>query len=262
MDLRSSLLKMEKSYKNKGTRLLLYLFLLSIGLIFPFASSAERPELTNKPLENEIMQILARSIKCKNIVVQVRLSKENPNEIKTLAVKVEGAMLGGIVADYVTVVYEKPIIDFNQLKKAKKFKIISSSGSKAGILISKKAIERYIAGKVKKQVRISIRFSPPYAECFFDIPVSEIPPETMKLLHKYVKGKKLEGYAAIQVKAKDNALSVLSSKVIVNHFLIPDAIRQGLQNSFKQSERIGVLSPLRYSINNVTVQNNYIFLTN
>ena len=255
-------MKMEKSYKNKGTRLLLYLFLLSIGLIFPFASSAERPELTNKPLENEIMQILARSIKCKNIVVQVRLSKEKPNEIKTLAVKVEGAMLGGIVADYVTVVYEKPIIDFNQLKKAKKFKIISSSGSKAGILISKKAIERYIAGKVKKQVRISIRFSPPYAECFFNIPVSDIPPETLKLLDKYLKGKKLEGYAAVQMKAKDNALSIQSSKVIVNHFLIPDAIRQELQNSFKQVERIPILSPLRYSINNVTVQNNYIFLTN
>ena len=255
-------MKMEKSYKNKRFRLLLYCLLISMGLVFPFASFAETPELTSKPLENEIMQILGRSIKCKNIVVQIRLSNEKPNEIKTLAVKVESAVLGGMVADYVTVLYEKPVIDFNQLKKAKKFKIISSSNSKAGILISKNAIERYIAGKVKKQVRISIRFSPPYAECFFNIPVSDIPPETLKLLDKYLKGKKLEGYAAVQMKAKDNALSIQSSKVIVNHFLIPDAIRQELQNSFKQVERIPILSPLRYSINNVTVQNNYIFLTN
>lgn len=77
-----------------------------------------------------------------------------------------------------------------------------------------------------------------------------------------MKGKKLEGYAAVQFKAKDNVLSIQSSKVIVNHFLIPDTVRQELQNSFKQVERIGVLSPLRYSINNVAVQNNYLFLTN
>jgi hypothetical protein len=237
-----------------------------MGLIFPFASSAETPEFTNKPLENEIRQILNRNIQCKNIVVQVRLSKEKPNEIKTLAVKLEGAMLGEIVADYITVLYEKPVIDFNQLKKAKKLKIISSSGNKAGILISIKAIERLIAGRVKKlqknQARVSIRFSPPYAECFFDIPVSEIPPKTLKLLDKYVKGKRLEGYAAIQLKAKDNAISALSSKVIVNHFLIPGAIRQELQKTFNPIYHIPVLSPLRYSINNVTVQNNYIFLTN
>jgi hypothetical protein len=259
-------LKMEKSYKNKGIRLLFYFLLISIGLIFPFASSSETPELTNMPLENEIMKILSRNIQCKKIVVQIRLSKEKPNEIKTLAVKFESAVLGGIVADYITVLYEKPVIDYNQLKKAKKFKIISSSENKVGILISIKAIERYIAGKIKKlqkkQVRISIRFSPPYAECFFDIPVSEIPPKTLKLLDKYVKGKRLEGYAALQMKAKDNALSALSSKVIVNHFLIPGAIRQKLQNTFNPFDRIPVLSPLRYSINNVNVQNNYLFLTN
>jgi hypothetical protein len=255
-------LKMEKSYKNKGILLLFYFLLIFIGLNFPFASSAATPVLTSTPLENEIMQVLARRIKCKKIVVQIRLSNEKPNEIKTLAVKFEGALLGDMVADYVTIVYEKPVIDFNQLKKANNFKIISSSGSKAGILISNKAIERYIAGKVKKQVRISIRFSPPYAECFFDIPVSAIPPETMKLLDKYVKGKKLEGYAAVKFKAKDNVLSILSSKLIVNHFLIPGAVRQELQNSFKQVDRIPLLSPFRYSINTVNVQNNYLFLTN
>ena len=258
---------MDKSLKNKMIRLLFYFPLIWIGLIFPFASFAETPELTNKPLENEIRQILSRDIHCKNIVVQVRLSKEKPNEIKTLAVKVEGAVLGGIVADYVTVLYEKPVIDLNLLKKAKKFRIISSSGNKAGILISIKTIENYIASRGKKlqknQIqKISIRFSPPYAECFFDIPVSEIPPKTLKLLDKYVKGKRLEGYAALQLKAKDNALSALSAKIIVNHFSIPAAIRQELQNTFNPIYRTPVLSPLRYSINNVTVQKNYLFLTN
>ena len=255
-------MKMEKSYKNKGIRLLFYFLLISIGIIFPFASSSETPNLTARTLENEIMNILGKNIQCKKIMVQIRLSQEKPNEIKTLAVKFENAVIGDLVADYITILYEKPVIDFNQLKKAKKFKIISSSESKVGILISAKAIERYIAGKVKKQVRISIRFSPPYAECFFDIPVSEIPPKTLKLLNKYVKGKRLEGYTALQMKAKDNALFALSSKVIVNHFLIPGAIRQELQNMFNPFYRIPVLSSLRYSINSVNVQNNYLFLTN
>ena len=259
-------MKMEKSYKNKGIRLLFYFLLISIGIILPVASSAETPNLTARTLENEIMNILGKNIQCKKIVVQIRLSQEKPNEIKTLAVKFENAVIGDLVADYITILYEKPVIDFNQLKKAKKFKIISSSESKVGILISAKAIERYIAGRVKKlknkQARVSIRFSPPYAECFFDIPVSEIPPKTLKLLNKYVKGKRLEGYTALQMKAKDNALFALSSKVIVNHFLIPGAIRQELQNMFNPFYRIPVLSPLRYSINSVNVQNNYLFLTN
>jgi hypothetical protein len=194
------------------------------------------------------------------------MSKEKPNEINNLAVKLESAVLGDMVADYITVLYEKPVIDFNQLKKAKKFKIISSSKNKVGILISAKALDGYIAAKAKqlrkKQARVSVRFSPPYAECFFDVPVSQIPPKTLKILDKYVKGKKLEGYAAIQMKAKDNAISALSSKVIVNHFLIPGAVRQELQKTLNPFDRVPVLSPFRYSINNVTVQNNYLFLSN
>ena len=259
-------MKMGKSHKNKRIRSLSCFLLISICLIFPIVSSAETTELTAKPLENEIMKTLGNNIQCKNIVVQIKLSKDKPSEIKTLAVKFESAVLGDMVADYMTVLYENPVIDFNQLKKAKKFKILSSSKSKVGILISAKAIEGYLAGKLKKlqkkQVRISIRFSPPYAECLFDIPVSEISPKILKLLDKYVKGEKLNGYSAFQMKAKDNALSALSSKVIVNHFLIPDAISQELQNTFNPFDRIPVLSPFRYSINNVSIKNKYLFLTN
>ena len=257
---------MEKSYKNKGIRTLFYLLLISIGLIFPISSSAKTPELTTQPLENEIMKALGKNIQCKKIEVQIRLTEEKPGEMKSLAVKFEGAVLGEMVADHMTLLYEKPVIDLSQLKKAKEFKILSSSKSKVSILISAKAIEGYLAGKAKqlhkKYNRISIKFSPPYIECLFDVPASEISPETMKLLDKFVKGGKLEGYAAFQFKAKDNALSGLCSKVIVNHFLIPDAILQELQKMINPFDRIPVLSPFKYSINNVNVQNNYLFLTN
>ncbi|PKN52436.1 MAG: hypothetical protein CVU55_04115 [Deltaproteobacteria bacterium HGW-Deltaproteobacteria-13] len=257
---------MEKSHKIKTIRLLFYFFLIFIGLIFPFPSFAETPQLNTKYLENEIMKTLGKNIKCKKIIVQIMTSKEKPNEIKTLAVKFESVMVGDMAADYMTVLYEKPVIDVNQLTKAKKFKILSSSSNKVGILISVKAIDNYIAAKakqlLKKQVRVSVRFSPPYAECFFDIPVSAIPPKTLKILAKYVKGKNLEGYAAIQMSAKNNALSALSSKAIVNHFLIPGAVRQELLNTLNPFDRVPVLFPLRYSINHVNVQNNYLFLSN
>ena len=150
MDLRSSSLKMGKSYKNKGIRTLFYLLLISFGLIFPISSSAKTPELTTKPLENELMEVLGKNIQCKKIEVQIRLAKESPGEMKSLAVKFEGAVLGEMVTDYMTVLYEKPVIDLGQLKKAKEFKILSSSNNKVSILISAKAIERYLAVKAKQ----------------------------------------------------------------------------------------------------------------
>jgi hypothetical protein len=257
---------MEKSHKNKAIRLLFYFLLISIGLIFPFASFAETPRPDTGHLENEIMQVLGRNIKCRKITVQIMMSKEKPGEIKTLAVKFESAILGHMVADYITVVYEKPVIDLSQLRKAKKFKILSSSNNKVGILISAQAIDNYIAAKAKQygnnHARVSVRFSPPYAECFFDIPVSEIPPQTLKLLAGYVKGKKIEGYAAVKMSAKNNSLWVQSSKAIINHFLIPGAIIQKLQNILNPVHHVFVLSPLLYSINKVSVQNNYLFLSN
>jgi hypothetical protein len=257
---------MGRSYKNKGFRTAIYLLLISISLILPSSSSAKTPELIAKPLENEIIEALGKNIRCKKIEVQIRLAQEKPGEIKSLAVKFEGAVLGEMVADHMTLLYEKPVIDLSQLKQAKEFKILSSSKSKVSILISAKAMEGYLANKAKqlqkKYNRISIKFSPPYTECLFDVPASEISPETLKLLDKFVKGGKLEGYAAFQFKAKDNALSALSSKVIVNHFLIPDAILQELQKMVNPFDRIPILSPFQYSINKVNVQNNYLLLTN
>jgi hypothetical protein len=152
------------------------------------------------------------------------------------------------------------------LRHSKELNIPSYSKSKVGILISSGAIERYLGNKAnqigKRYNKISIKFSPPYIECLFDVPASEISPETLQLLNKFVKGAKLEGYAAFQIKAKNNDLYALSSKVIVNHFLIPDLILKELQTKFNPFDGIPVLRPFQYSINNLTVQNKYLFLTN
>jgi len=225
------------------------------------------PDLSKKtPLEEEILKALSQSIQCKKMEVQIGSQKEKSNVLKTLTVKFDGINLGQMIADYMTIIYEDPVIDLIKLKQSKELNISSYSKNKVNILISTGAIEKYFSNKAKeykkKYNRISIKFSPPYIECFFDVPAQEISPETLKLLDKFVKGGKLEGYAAFQFKVKDNSLYALSSKAIVNHFLIPELILRELQTKFNPFDGIPVLKPLQYSINTVAVQNKYLYLTN
>ena len=266
MDLRSSLLKMEKSTKIKKSHFIYYLLFFLI-LISPISAGAESPPSPKKaPLEEEVLKAVSQSIQCKKIEVQIGSSNAKPSALKTLTAKFDGINLGQMVADYMTLIYEDPAIDLTKLRRSKELNISSYSKNKVSILISTGGIEKYFSNKAKefkkRYNRISIKFSPPYIECFFDVPAQEISPETLKLLDKFVKGGKLEGYAAFQIKAKDNALYALSSKAIVNHFLIPELILQEFQTKFNPFDGIPVLKPFQYSINTVTVQNKYLYLTN
>jgi hypothetical protein len=258
---------MEKFIKTKTFHFIHYILFVFLLLISPISSIAKSPEPFKKsPLEEEVLKALSKSMQCKNIEVQIESAKEKANILKTLTVKFDGINLGQMVVDYMTIVYEDPVIDLLKLRQSKELNIPSYSKSKVGILISSGAIERYLGNKAnqigKRYNKISIKFSPPYIECLFDVPASEISPETLQLLNKFVKGAKLEGYAAFQIKAKNNDLYALSSKVIVNHFLIPDLILKELQTKFNPFDGIPVLRPFQYSINNLTVQNKYLFLTN
>jgi len=260
------MLKMEKFIKTKKFHFFHYI-LFFLLLINPISSIAKSPDPTKKsPLEEEVLKALSKSIQCKKIEVQIGFAKEKANVLKTLTVKFDGINLGQMVADYMTIVYEDPVIDLIKLRQSKELNISSYSKSKASILISSGTIERYLDNKAKelkkRYNRISIKFSPPYIECFFDVPAKEIYPETLKLLDKFIKGGKLEGYAAFQIKVKNNELYALSSKVIVNHFLIPELILRELQTKFNPFDGIPVPRPFQYSIDNLTVQNKYLFLTN
>ena len=257
---------MEKFTKIKNIHFIQHI-LYFILLISPISSIAIPSDLSKKsPLEEEVLKALSQSIQCKKIEVQIGSPKEKPNALKTLTVKFDGINLGQMVADYMTIIYEDPVIDLIKLRQSKELNISSYSKNKVNILISIGGIEKYFSNKAKefkkRYNRISIKFSPPYIECFFDVPAQEISPETLKLLDKFVKGGKLEGYAAFQFKVKDNGLYALSSKVIVNHFLIPELILRELQTKFNPFDGIPVLKPFQYSINTVTVQNKYLYLTN
>ena len=266
MALRISLLKMEKSTKIKKFHFIHYI-LFFLLLISPISSMAKSPDPSKKsPLEEEVLKALSKSVECKKIEIQIESAKEKANVLKTLTVKFDGINLGQMVADYMTILYEDPVIDLVKLRQSKEVNISSYSKNKVSILISTGGIEKYFSTKakqVKKRYnKISIKFSPPYIECLFDVPASEISPETIQLLKKFVKGPKIEGYAAFQFKVKDNDLYALSSKVIVNHFLIPELILRELQTKFNPFDGIPVVKPFQYSINNLSVQNKYLFLTN
>jgi len=257
---------MEKLFNIKIYRLLLSFPFLLTFLTHSVTSIATQSDHSARSLEEEVSRILVKTIKCKKVEVQIKFAKEKAGALKSLAIKFDDIILGPMMADHMTLIYEDPVIDLIRLKKEKEFKILSYSKNKVGILISAKSIEAYLEHKAKqfekKYNRISIKFSPPYLECLFDVPASEVSPETLQLVKPFVKNAKLEGYAAFRMEAKDNALYASSSKVIVNHFLVPERILRELQNRFNPFDAIPTLHPFQYSMNHVTVQNQYIFLSN
>lgn len=257
---------MERWSKNKGVPRALCLFFIFVFLtIFPFGS-ANSTVYSDRPSEGEIEKTLGKSIQCGKIEVKIGYTDKKTTQPKRLTAKMDGVLLGQMKADHMTLVYEDPVMDLIQWKRKKEFNILSYSKNKVGILISAKSIEEYLGHKAnqfkKKYNRISIKFASPYIECLFDVPASEISPETLQLVKPFIKNAKLEGYAAFRIEAKDNALYASSSKVIVNHFLVPDLILRELQNRFNPFDAIPALKPFHYSINHVTVQNKYIFLSN
>jgi len=271
-------LKTGKSHKNRKLQPLGKIFLISLCLILPFCKSSASAEPGIQPLENEILTSLAKQIHCKKLEVQLRPSREKPGEIRMLAVKLEGVILGNMTADYMTVVYENPVIDLPYLRKFKKFKILSSSREKVSILISAKAFEDYLAGQARqlqmKNYRMSLRLSPPYMECLFNVPVSGLSSKSQAALDEFgkqtgfvqikslMKAGRFEGYAALQMTAKNNALLALPAKVIVNHFGAPGAVMQEAQTRVNPIYRVPVLAPFQYSIHKAAVQSNYLFLSN
>ncbi len=221
---------------------------------------------SDKQLEDDITKALSKSLKCKKIEVRIEYDQKKSPEMKSLIVKIDGIELEQFLADHMTLIYATPVIELNKLKKERELKFLSYSKSKVSILASVESLERYFIRKAnqfnKKNVRISIKFNPPYIECFYDVPASEITSESIQLLKPFIKEGKVQGYAAFKIEAKNNALYAFSSKVIVNHFLLPNPTLTIFQTKFNPFDEIPVIKPFQYSINNVTVQSKYIFLTN
>lgn len=224
-------------------------------------------QITNKEdLEKAIRKAIAREISCKEIKVKINFDLKSSSKINSLAVRMDGVNIGGIIADYISIQYNNPSLDYQNLKNKNKLKFFSYSGQKVNILLSVSSLQNYLNLKEKEfgknNVNIRLKFSPPFIECFYDVPKKEIASETAEIISKFIPGDKLEGYAAFTLQAKKSELSAYSSKVILNHFLIPGSILGIFEKKFNPFEKISAINIFNFEINNIVVQSKYVLLTN
>ncbi|HPI19273.1 MAG TPA: hypothetical protein PKY56_02795 [Candidatus Kapabacteria bacterium] len=215
-------------------------------------------------LELQIQNVLKRIYPKNPITVKVVVNPSNPNELKTLSIKIENIREGLFSIDIFTIIFQNPKLDFNALKK-NTLKIPSANSFKANVFLSPDALENYIQSKSKslgrKNVNVSIKLSSPFVEATYDVPTSQIGKESQNILSKFIT-KSLNGYAAFTFKVKNNALSAYSTKVILNHFLLPEQVLKYFTSNHNPFEEVPQIYPFSYRLNNVTVQKNYLYLSN
>jgi len=169
-------------------------------------------------------------------------------------------------ADYVTVQYTNPNIDLIALKKSNNFKIKSYSNFKIGMLVSEQTIKNEF-DKTAKRLNLRynkflIKFTPPYIELEFDIPAGAIPPKDRKLVEKFIKNKRLEGYAALRLEIHGNKIIASPVKVILNHFLLPMTLVSELKKRINPIYYIPRIRPFDYDLVKVDILKQHIFFSN
>jgi hypothetical protein len=238
---------------------------MCVGII-SYSHCAWPQVASGKKLEDDIAAALKRTLHCSTVEARVQTPGDGSQKMKSLAIIINNIQLGQFTADRMTLLYENPVIDMSMLKKNKELHFISYSKNKVNILASAESLQKYFGEKAKqynkKNFKITLKFTPPYVECFYDVPLSEIASESVALLKSFIPGDRIEGYAAFKIEVKDNAMSAYSSKVIVNHFLLPNGILGTFQKRFNPFDQIPVPEPFSYKINSLTVQSKYIYLTN
>ena len=110
--------------------------------------------------------------------------------------------------------------------------------------------------------KFSIKFTPPYIELEFDIPASAIPLKDRKLVEKYIKNKRLEGYAALRLEIHDNRVIASPVKVIVNHFLLPMPLGSELKKRINPIYHIPRIRPFDYDLAKVDILKQHILFGN
>ena len=244
-----------------------YFGYLLIFLFTCFAYNANAIDI--KGIEEKIKSALNRFHKGSRIKVKVLSSKENffgrTATLKRLSIKIGDVSLGNIQADFLTIIYDNPKIDLKKLN-SNKMKIDSYNKMSIKIGVSKEKMKQSMQKKMrgigKKSIKTDFKYSPPFVECFYHVPESQLGKDTKAMLIKYIAGSNLEGYMAFKLSAKKNMLYADPKKVIMNHFLLPARLVNKFENVYNPFETIAVAKPFRYKINKVTVQDKYIIFSN
>ncbi len=216
-------------------------------------------------LNSDIAKALRKTVTCEKIEVKTNPEDTKNGKLRSLLIRLVAMPKHFLPADYVTVQYTAPDIDVTALKKTNSFKMKSYSNCKIGMLVSEKSIKQEFYKRAKRfnlQERFSIKFTPPYIELQFDIPAEAIPLKDRKLVEKFIRNKRLEGYAALRLEIHGNKLIASPVKVILNHFLVPMPLVSELKKRINPLFHIPRIRPFDYDLVKVDILKQHVFLSN
>jgi hypothetical protein len=225
---------------------------------------------TKKEVESLIQRSLLKHYPNSDPKVKV-LSKSNDFTgsqiiLDKLSIRLNDMSFGNIQSDFFTAIYENAKIDLNALKSKSVLKIFSSKNLDIRIGVSPSKMERSMQIKMKgmgkKNIKADFKYSPPFVECTYNVPESQLGKDTKAMLVKYIAGSSLEGYLAFKLSARKNQVYADPSKVILNHFLLPGALVKNFKDVYNPFETLNTIKPFKYSINKCEVQDKFIIFTN
>jgi hypothetical protein len=221
---------------------------------------------SQQSLDSEIAKALRKIVKCEKIEIKTKTEDNKSGKLRSLLIRLVAMPKHILPADYVTVQYTNPDIDLIALRKSNNFKIKSSSNFKIGMLVSEQTVKNEFDKRAKKLKfrynKFLIKFTPPYIELEFDIPADAIPLKDRKLVEKFIRNKRLEGYAALRLEIHDNKIIASPVKVILNHFLLPTTVVSELKKRVNPIYRIPRIRPFDYDLVKVDIMKQHIFFSN
>ncbi|GAM08149.1 hypothetical protein OR1_00420 [Geobacter sp. OR-1] len=217
-------------------------------------------------LDSDIGKALRKVVKCEKIEVKTKNADNKTGKLSSLLIKLVAMAKQIFPADYVTVQYANPNLDMTALRKSNNFKVNSYSNFKIGMLVSEQTVKNEFVKSARRlnfqYNKFSIKFTPPYIELEFDIPAGAIPLKDRKLVEKFIRNKRLEGYAALRLEIRDNKIIAAPVKVILNHFLLPTTLVAELKKQIKPIYNIPRIRPFDYNLTKVAILKQQIFLSN
>lgn len=239
------------------------MFALS-SVLFLFCAASD--SYSQQSRDSDIAKALGRIVKCERIEIKTRNEDNKSGKMGALLIRLAGMSKHLVPADYVTAQYTNPDIDVTALKKSNSFNVKSYSNFKIGMLFSEQTIKNEFDRTAKRlnlhYNKLSIKLTPPYIEVEFDIPVEAIPLKNRKSVEKYVKNRRLEGYAALRLEVHDNKIFASPAKVILNHFLLPMPLVSELKKHFNPIYQVPNIRPFNYNLVKADILKQHILLSN
>jgi hypothetical protein len=254
------------SYKNRSIkhRFPAHLLIVLSSVLFLFLTPSD--SYSQQSLDSDIAKALRKIVKCEKIEVKTKPEDNKSGKLGSLSIRLVAMPKNILPADYVTVQYANPDIDLIALRKSKNFKVKSYSNFKIGMLVSEQTVKNEFEKTAKRlkmrYKKFLIRFTPPYIELEFDIPADAIPLKDRKLVGKFIRNKRLEGYAALRLEIHDKKIIASPVKVILNHFVLPTTLVSELKKRINPIYNVPRIRPFDYDLVKVDILKQHIFLSN